>query len=146
MREKSEITHHRGQIPSGLGRRAGLPVRADSGKFPLAHVVAFQHAILHTVSGGNGFHGVGTGDAPAVSPRTSAHPLYYRRSPIAKTGWCWHKMPRAIYNEAQKSGMAGLTRRRTTNELRLEFIERNNVIYFCNLLVGELMLILDLYL
>jgi hypothetical protein len=47
---------------------------------------------------------------------------------------------------ARKSDMAGLTRRRTTNKLRLEFIERNDVIHFCNLLLGELMLILDVYL
>jgi len=41
--------------------------------------------------------------------------------------------------------MAGSTRRRTTDELRLEFIERNNVIHFRNLLVRELMLVVDIY-
>src|SRR5882724_2290001 len=47
---------------------------------------------------------------------------------------------------ARKSDMSRLTRRRTTNQLRLEFIERNDVIHFCSLPLGELMmLILDVY-
>src|SRR5437667_4835402 len=79
MRKKSEIAHHCRQVLSGLGSRTGLSLGADGGKFPLAHMVAFQHAILHTVSSGNGFHDLGAGDAPAVSPRTSAHPFHSRR-------------------------------------------------------------------
>ena len=53
---------------------------ANSGEFSLAHVVALQHAILHAVSGGNGFHDLGADDAPAVSPRESVHAFYDRRS------------------------------------------------------------------
>src|SRR5882757_256855 len=79
MRKKSKDPHYRGQIPSGPGRRTTLSPGSDGREFHLAHVVAFQHAILHTVSGGDGFHGVGAGDAPAVSPRTSAHAFYSRR-------------------------------------------------------------------
>jgi hypothetical protein len=45
MGKKSEIAHHRGQIPSGLGRHPGMSFGANVGKFCLAHVVAFQHAI-----------------------------------------------------------------------------------------------------
>ena len=48
--------------------------------------------------------------------------------------------------DCEKSDMSRLTRRRTTNQLRLEFIERNDVIHFCSLPLGELMmLILDVY-
>jgi hypothetical protein len=49
-RKESQITHHRGQIPSGLGRRAGISSGADAAEFSLAYMVAFQHAILHPVS------------------------------------------------------------------------------------------------
>ena len=77
--KRAKIAHHRRQVPSGLGRRAGLSFGADAGEFSLAHVVAFQHAILHPVSGGDGFHDLRAGDAPAVSPRTSAHAFHSRR-------------------------------------------------------------------
>src|SRR5436190_11587804 len=79
MREKSEITHNRRQVPSGPGRRACVSPGADGGEFPLAHMVAFQYAIFQTVSGGNGIHDLGAGDAPAVSPRTSTHAFHSRR-------------------------------------------------------------------
>src|SRR6266446_3978798 len=82
MRKKSEITHYRRQVPSGLGRRAGISLCANARKFPLAYVVAFQYAILHTVSGGNGFHQLGAGDAPTVASWTSAHALHPRRTAI----------------------------------------------------------------
>src|SRR4030095_8850821 len=79
MWEKSEITHHRRQVPSGFGRRAAMSSGTDAGKFSLAYVVAFQHAILHTIPSGDGFHDLGAGNAPAVSSRTSAHAFHYRR-------------------------------------------------------------------
>ena len=79
MRKTSEITRHCRDFLSGPGRRAGLSPGADAREFPLAYVVAFQHAILHTVSGGDGFHDLGAGHAPAVSPRTSAHAFHSRR-------------------------------------------------------------------
>jgi len=43
-------------------------------------MVALQHAILHTISGGHEFHGLGIGDASAVSPRKSAHAVYPHRA------------------------------------------------------------------
>src|SRR5678816_1972961 len=82
MRKTSEVTHHCRQVPSGFGRRAGLSSGADAGEFPLAYMVAFQHAILHPVSSGDGFHGIRAGDAPAVSPRASAHAFHSRRRAI----------------------------------------------------------------
>ena len=85
--KRAKIAHHRRQVPSGLGRRAGLSSGADAGEFPLAHVVAFQHAILHAISGGDGFHDLGADDAPAVSPRTSAHAFHYRRAAGMKYGF-----------------------------------------------------------
>ncbi len=78
-RKKSEITHHRRQVPSRPGRRAGMPPGADAAEFSVVYVVAFQHAILHPISGGDGFHHLRAGDAPAVSPRTSVHTFHYRR-------------------------------------------------------------------
>ena len=45
-----------------------------------------------------------------------------------------------------RAACKGLTWRRTPNNRGLEFIERNNVIKFCNLLFRQLMLTLDLYL
>lgn len=39
----------------------------------------------------------------------------------------------------------GLTGRRPTNNPGFEFIERNDVIHFCNLLLGEAVLALDIY-
>jgi hypothetical protein len=38
-----------------------------------------------------------------------------------------------------------LTRRRATRKLRLEFIEQNDVIDFCDLLLAELISVLDIY-
>lgn len=55
---------------------------SDGGEFRVAHLVAFQHAIHHTVSGGDGFHDLRADDAPAVSPRTSAHAFHCRRREI----------------------------------------------------------------
>src|SRR5882757_2168321 len=43
-------------------------------------MVAFQHAILHSVSSGDGVHHLGACDAPTISPRTSAHPFHSRRA------------------------------------------------------------------
>ena len=54
MREKSEITHHCRQVPSGFGRRPRLPPRADAGDFPLAHVVALQYTIFFSIFSGDG--------------------------------------------------------------------------------------------
>jgi hypothetical protein len=53
-----------------------MSVGADAGEFSLAYVVAFQHAILHTVSGGAGFRDFRADDAPAVSPGTSTHAFH----------------------------------------------------------------------
>jgi len=39
-------------------------------------VVAFQHAILYSVSGGDGLHQHTNFDASAISPRESAHAFY----------------------------------------------------------------------
>ena len=51
-----EIAHHCRHVPSGLGRHACLPPRADATEFPLAYVVAFQHAIFHSIPRGDGIH------------------------------------------------------------------------------------------
>ena len=59
MRKTSEITRHCREVLSGPGGRRSLSSGADAGEFSLGHVVAFQHPILHTVSGGNGFHDIG---------------------------------------------------------------------------------------
>ncbi len=59
MRKKSKITHHRRQVPSRPGRRAGVSPCADAGEFPLAYVVAFQHAVFHPIPRSHGFHDVG---------------------------------------------------------------------------------------
>jgi hypothetical protein len=52
---------------------------SDGAEFHVAHLVAFQHAIHHTVSGGDGFHDLRADDAPAVPPRTSAHSFHCHR-------------------------------------------------------------------
>ena len=63
---------------------------------------------------------------------------------VCITGRNIQKKPKC---DCKKPDMSKLTRRSTTNKVRLEFIERNDVIHFCNLLFVELMiLILDLYL
>src|SRR5438045_8491885 len=81
MRKTSEIADHRRQVPSGFGRRASLSSGTDAGKFPLAHMVAFQYPILHPIRGSHGLHDVGAGDAPAASPRTSTHAFHSRWQP-----------------------------------------------------------------
>jgi hypothetical protein len=96
MREKSEITHHRRQVPSGLGRRAGVSPGPDAGEFPLAYVVAFQHAICHPIPGGDGIHQHANFNAPTVPPRKSLHSVYHRRAAIARAAWRWRKMSEAI--------------------------------------------------
>jgi len=78
MRKKSKITHHRRQVPSRPGRRAGMSSGADTGEFSVAYMVAFQHAILHPISGGDGFHDLRGRDAPAISPRKTAHAFHSR--------------------------------------------------------------------
>ena len=55
-----------------------MSLGAEAGEFSLAHVVAFQHTILHPIPGGNGIHDVGTGDASTISPRKSAHTFHSR--------------------------------------------------------------------
>jgi hypothetical protein len=57
---------------------------SDGGEFRLAYVVAFQHAIDHTIPGGNGLHDFGADDARAVAPRTSTHAFHYRRTARVK--------------------------------------------------------------
>src|SRR3954452_21114004 len=78
MRKTSEDAHRCRQIPSRLGRRDDMSASADAGKFSLAHVVAFQHAILHTIPGGDGTHQQTNFEASAVSPRESVHAFYNR--------------------------------------------------------------------
>jgi hypothetical protein len=39
---------------------AGVSSGADGGEFPLAHVVAFQHSVLHPIPRSHGVHDVGT--------------------------------------------------------------------------------------
>ena len=74
----SEITHYRGQVPSGFGGRGSLSFGPDAGKFSLAYLVAFQHAIFHAIPGGDGFHQPTNFDASTVSPRKSVHAFYHR--------------------------------------------------------------------
>ena len=69
---------------------------ADAGEFSLAHVVAFQHAILHTIFGGDGFHDLKADDTRAVSPRTRAHTFYSRRKAIIRTAWRQRKVSEVI--------------------------------------------------
>ena len=78
MRKKSKITHHRRQVPSRPGRRAGMSSGADTGEFSVAYMVAFQHAILHPVSTGDGFHDLRGRDASAISPRKTTHAFLSR--------------------------------------------------------------------
>ena len=78
MRKTSEITHYRGQVPSGFGGRGGLSFGSDAGKFSLAYVVAFQHAIFHSIPGRDEFHQPTNFDASTVSPRKSVHAFYHR--------------------------------------------------------------------
>ena len=40
-----------------------MSLGADAGEFPLAHMVAFQHAILHTLPGSDGLHDLNADDA-----------------------------------------------------------------------------------
>ena len=67
--KRAKIAHHRRQVPSGPGRRAGMSLGADTGEFYLAHVVAFQHAVLHTISRSHGVHDDRNFNASAISPR-----------------------------------------------------------------------------
>ena len=59
---------------------------ADVGEFSLAHVVAFQHAILYPVSGGDGIQGDRNFNASAISPRESAHAFHCRSAAGMKYG------------------------------------------------------------
>src|SRR6516225_8215893 len=84
MWKKSEIAHRCRQVPSGLGRRADMSPGTDAGKFPLAHMVAFQHAILHPVSRRNGIQDNIEFNVSAASSRKSLYSFHYRRPKIAE--------------------------------------------------------------
>jgi hypothetical protein len=45
----------------------------------LGHLVAFQHAIFHSISAGDGIHRLGNFQAPTVSLRKDAYAFYDRR-------------------------------------------------------------------
>src|SRR4051812_43878025 len=87
MRKTGEIAHHCRQIASRLGRRTGMSSGGEAGEFSLAHMVAFQYAILHPVSSGDGIDDLRTDHAPAVASRKSAHPFYDRRTAGMKSGF-----------------------------------------------------------
>jgi len=55
---------------------------SHGGEFHLGYVVAFQHAIVHTVSGGNGFRDFRPDDARAVASRTSTHAFQHCRAAV----------------------------------------------------------------
>ena len=87
MRGKSQVSHYYRHVPPRFGRSADLPSCADSTKFSLAHLVAFQHAVLHPISSGHGAHDDATFNASAISSRKSAYALYCRRPNTMRTTW-----------------------------------------------------------
>ena len=76
-KERNHSSLSTSSIRTWKARRSAVSAPTPE-NFLLAHVVAFQHAIFHSVSGGDGIHGRDF-DAPAVSPRKSAHAFHYRR-------------------------------------------------------------------
>jgi hypothetical protein len=86
MRKNGAAACYHRHVLSGFGRIGDLPSRTNSAEFPVAHVVAFQHTIIFSVSGGNGirhFRGFAT---PTASPRKTVHAFYCRRPKMTQ---CW---------------------------------------------------------
>ena len=79
MRKNGKGANPRRYVPPGSGRNACLPSCPDCAKFPLAHLVAFQHEIFHAVFSCDGIHNFGSFATPTASPRTAVHAFHCRR-------------------------------------------------------------------
>src|SRR5215813_15320829 len=80
MRAKSQVAHHCRHVLPGPGRSADMSFGAHAPEFSLAHLVAFQHPILHSISGRDGIHRDRDFKTPTESSRKSAHAFYYCQS------------------------------------------------------------------
>jgi hypothetical protein len=61
--------------------------RREAAEFRLAHLVAFQHAIFHSIPGGDGIHGLEVIKARAISPRENTHTFHDRWTARMKYGF-----------------------------------------------------------
>src|SRR5438552_14615498 len=84
MREKSEITHHCGQVPSGPGRSAGVSSGTNVGEFSLAHMVALQYTIVFSIFSGDRILRFRSFATSTASPRKTIHTFHYRRASTMK--------------------------------------------------------------
>src|SRR5215831_1220899 len=87
MRKDRDVARYHRYVLSGVGRSGGLPSCAESTEFPLAHLVAFQHAILHPVSGSFGFHNFRNFAAPTAPPRQAVHSFHRPRPWVMRDGF-----------------------------------------------------------
>lgn len=71
------------------GRHAGLSSGAHATEISLGHLVAFQHAIFHSIYGGDGIHRFGNFQTPTVSLRKGAYAFYDRLAAVIRAASCW---------------------------------------------------------
>src|ERR1700730_5783050 len=76
--------HYYRHVLSGLGRSACLSSSAYSTELPLAHLVAFHHAIFRSISGRDGIYHFRSSSTSTASPRKSLHTFHHRRPTIAE--------------------------------------------------------------
>jgi hypothetical protein len=73
MRKNRQRTCHYRYVLPGTGRNASLSSRSHCAQFLLAHLVAFQHTILHPILGGHRSHQFRNFPAPSREPLHAVH-------------------------------------------------------------------------